>query len=360
MAFNGSGTFSRTNGTNSGSTVWQQDEAGSVDILSTLHDAHDQDLADGLSNTITKDGQTTVTANIPFGGFRLLNIGEATARTDAARTSQVQDGSFCYAGASSGAANVYAASITPAPLALADGMRVIFRAHQSNTGACTFNLNSLGAIAIRRGAAATALIAGSIQSTGMIELVYSSAGSCWMLTSQSQNARLDDIAGLGVTNHSSVFGNGSNLILKTPTEARTSLGAAASGVNTDITAVNGITLASWTPTVTAAGGMTTSSIAINEAKWQRVGGYIEFHVSVNLTLGGSATGFVFASCPVVGSAMNSNITFTCAATENGSAVSNPRWQYDSASNSIFVFKPGLADWVLGANASFHIQGKYSA
>jgi hypothetical protein len=39
--------------------------------------------AAGLSNVICKDGQSTVTADIPFGGHRLTNVGDPTADTDA-------------------------------------------------------------------------------------------------------------------------------------------------------------------------------------------------------------------------------------------------------------------------------------
>ncbi len=36
-----------------------------------------------ISTAITKDGQTTVTANIPFSNFRLTGVGNASAATDA-------------------------------------------------------------------------------------------------------------------------------------------------------------------------------------------------------------------------------------------------------------------------------------
>ncbi len=41
------------------------------------------DLATGLSNTICKDGQSTPTANITMGGFKITNIGAASATGDA-------------------------------------------------------------------------------------------------------------------------------------------------------------------------------------------------------------------------------------------------------------------------------------
>ena len=84
MAFNGSGTFNRTNGVNSGSGTWAADLAAGSLITAARHDTHDQDIADGLSNCITKDGQTTITANIPFNSKELTNVAamRSTSGTD--------------------------------------------------------------------------------------------------------------------------------------------------------------------------------------------------------------------------------------------------------------------------------------
>jgi len=38
-----------------------------------LHDAHDQDIANALSLTLSKDGMTIPTADLPMGGFRHSN-----------------------------------------------------------------------------------------------------------------------------------------------------------------------------------------------------------------------------------------------------------------------------------------------
>lgn len=74
-AFNGSGTFVIT-GTGlpyvTGTT-----------ISSTVANQLNADLATGLSTTITKDGQTTPTANIPMGGFKITGLGQATASGNA-------------------------------------------------------------------------------------------------------------------------------------------------------------------------------------------------------------------------------------------------------------------------------------
>ena len=63
MAWNGSGTFSRTNGTHTGSSTWVQDRDAGDYILASRHDTHDQDLADGIGACITKNNESKPTAH---------------------------------------------------------------------------------------------------------------------------------------------------------------------------------------------------------------------------------------------------------------------------------------------------------
>lgn len=76
MAFNGSGTFVRL-------YSWLTDRNNGVKIQATRMDDEMDGFATGLSNCITKDGQTTITANIPFNNKRLTGLGAATAGSDA-------------------------------------------------------------------------------------------------------------------------------------------------------------------------------------------------------------------------------------------------------------------------------------
>lgn len=78
MAWNGSGTFSRTNGTATGSNVWAQDKAASRKITSTLHDNHDEDLATAINNCLAKDGQNAMTGNLNMGAQDITNINQIT------------------------------------------------------------------------------------------------------------------------------------------------------------------------------------------------------------------------------------------------------------------------------------------
>jgi hypothetical protein len=73
--FNGSGTFLISSVGNPVTTA--------TTISSTWANALTADLATGLTTCITRDGQSTPTANIPMGGFKLTGVGLATATGDA-------------------------------------------------------------------------------------------------------------------------------------------------------------------------------------------------------------------------------------------------------------------------------------
>ena len=81
MSYNGSGLFQIN-------TAGQPVVTGTV-ISSTAFNALTADLATGLSTALTKDGQTTPTANIPMGTFKITGLGNGTAATDSAAFGQL-------------------------------------------------------------------------------------------------------------------------------------------------------------------------------------------------------------------------------------------------------------------------------
>ena len=125
-------------------------------------DAEMDDIATALTQSLSKDGQTVPTANLPMGGYRHTNVDDAAARTDYARADQVQDGTFCTLSSVSGADTITAT----APVSMAAyvaGQQFAFVSAGANTGAVTLNINSIGAKAVtKRGA--TALTASDIAS----------------------------------------------------------------------------------------------------------------------------------------------------------------------------------------------------
>jgi hypothetical protein len=160
MSFNGSGTFQIN-------TAGQPVVAGTV-ITATAFNALTADLATGLSTCVTKDGQTTVTANLPMGGNKLTGLGAGTLGTDSARLSQVQGGISSLLGVSG--IDTITGSGSPQVTTYATGQMFWFVASGTNTGAATLNIDSLGAKSITRGTAA--LAAGDIISGSVALVVY--------------------------------------------------------------------------------------------------------------------------------------------------------------------------------------------
>jgi hypothetical protein len=124
LAFNGNGTFLRV-------MNWTNDALSGIKIRADRHDAEDDNLAQGLSQCITKDGQTTITANLPMANYRHTGVGEATAATQYARYDQVLLGKtvWAVAGGSADALTATYAIPTAAPV---DGQLYYVRATAAN------------------------------------------------------------------------------------------------------------------------------------------------------------------------------------------------------------------------------------
>jgi len=160
MAFDGSGTFNRVHD-------WTDDRDASVNITASRVDAEADGFATGLTNCITKDGQTNPTANLKMNSNKHTGVAAGTDLTDYADVASVQKSSYLYALAS-GSPTVYVVTLSPAPAAYTTGMTVIFKvgSGDTNTGACTINVNTLGAKSIKApdgsNPEAGAMIAGQI------------------------------------------------------------------------------------------------------------------------------------------------------------------------------------------------------
>ena len=119
MAWSG-GSFTRTNGTYSGASVWQSDASAAIDIEADRHDTHDKDLADGINNCLTKDATNSPTAHAQW-----VNTN--------------------YYGAAAGSSGNYTLALSPAATAYYSGMKVAFKANHACGAGATLNVNSLGA-----------------------------------------------------------------------------------------------------------------------------------------------------------------------------------------------------------------------
>ena len=160
MSYNGSGTFNIN-------SAGQPVVSGTV-ISSTAFNALTADLGTGLTTALTKDGQTTPTANIPMGTYKITGLGAGTATTDAVRLGQLQNFGINTLITVAGTDTI-TGTVSPSLTAYTAGQIFSFVVGTTNTGAVTLNIDGLGAKAVTR-TGAIALVAGAMV-TGQIALV---------------------------------------------------------------------------------------------------------------------------------------------------------------------------------------------
>lgn len=157
MPRNGSGTYTLPAG---------QPVTTGTTISSSTHNAFAADLANALTASIAKDGQTPATANLPMGGYKHTNASSATARTEYATAGQVQDGVLHALTSVAGTANSITATAPVSMAAYATGQRFSFVVATTNTASATLNVNSIAAKTIKKNGtqdvAAGDLLAGSV------------------------------------------------------------------------------------------------------------------------------------------------------------------------------------------------------
>jgi hypothetical protein len=152
----------------------------------------------------------------------------------------LKSGTVNYAVNTSSTANAYAVALAAAITAYSDGLEVKMKPGTDNTGACTLNVNGLGAIAIKR-QDGTDAAAGDLVGASPITLVYSGA---------SNTFRLPPLANAQVT----AAANSATAAANSATAASNSAGqAAASASNAATSATNASNSA------TAAGNSATSA-----------------------------------------------------------------------------------------------------
>lgn len=80
MPYNGSGSFTLV----AGNPV-----VTNTSISSVTHNSTETDIANGLTNCLTRDGQSPATANIPMGGFKITGLAAGSASADSTNYSQL-------------------------------------------------------------------------------------------------------------------------------------------------------------------------------------------------------------------------------------------------------------------------------
>ena len=260
MPWNGSGVFNRTTGIFTGAVVWADSKGAGRTVNTDDHDTHDEDIATGLENCVTRDGQNQPSANLPMGTFRHINVGNAAARTDYVAAGQLQDQTLSHVLPANVGGTGDAITLSPpvAITAYTAGQRWSFVAEANNTGATTINVNALGTRAVQK--LGQALVASDIETGDLV--VVEDDGTQFQMLTMPRTAELlavIDASGNEVVNFDSVA---SAVVELTVTNAATgnspTISATGDDTNIDIT---------YTPKGTGSnvlgGPMDTNDQAIN-------------------------------------------------------------------------------------------------
>lgn len=106
------------------------------------------DLAAAVTQSIARDGQTTITANLPMNGFRHTGVGNPTARNQYATLSMVQDAGHVRLTDVLGT-NAITGNLPGNPTALVVGQIVELIPASANSGPVTLNIGGMGAYPVR-------------------------------------------------------------------------------------------------------------------------------------------------------------------------------------------------------------------
>lgn len=105
MPYQGNGIFVRV-------YSWVVDAANGVFVDATRTDTDSDDIADGLSNCVTRDGQSPALDDIPMGGFKITGLAAGTAATHAVNYGQVFTNPTFAALTATGAINFAGGTVT--------------------------------------------------------------------------------------------------------------------------------------------------------------------------------------------------------------------------------------------------------
>jgi hypothetical protein len=130
------------------------------------------DIASALTQSLSRDGQTTPTADLTMGNFKLRSLANAIARTDAVNAGQVQDNQLVVLSSIGGTGDAITASTVPAITSIATDSKWVYTPTATNTLTNpTININGLGAKTITQ-SSGVGLWSGALVVGTPYELLY--------------------------------------------------------------------------------------------------------------------------------------------------------------------------------------------
>jgi len=149
------------------------------------------DLANALTDSISKNGVTTPTANLPMGGFHHTAVTDATAADQYVTAKQEQSNVLKILTAVTMAVqDVYTASLVLAPASFTRDQVLILEFPAVNVGAATININGSGARSLLM-AGGGPLVAGVLKTNTPYFIIYD--GTNWRVFQDASNLTSGDI-----------------------------------------------------------------------------------------------------------------------------------------------------------------------
>jgi len=186
MAFNGSGVFNRIHN-------WVADRTNSINITASRFDTEQDGIASGLTNCVTKDGQTTITANLKMSSKKHTGVAPASARDHYLDVAAAQDGKIYHAVTVGSDSDSVILTLFPTVTAYVTGMEVRWISSGSNTGSANLAVDGLSLTRLVTGTSST-LIANQIPSAAMVAAIYQGPG-LWALQTPSETFNNLTVAG---------------------------------------------------------------------------------------------------------------------------------------------------------------------
>lgn len=84
MPFTTTGAFERLHN-------WEEDRLNGIEIVTDHHDAEDDNFADGLSQTLLKDGRAPMEGTLNMGGFPITGLSNGVNKQDAVTKAQLDE-----------------------------------------------------------------------------------------------------------------------------------------------------------------------------------------------------------------------------------------------------------------------------
>lgn len=163
MADNGSGTFTVDT---SGTPVVSQ-----TTISPTMFNSLLAELEAAISNRICKDGQTTITHNIPMNSKKFTGLTAGIDANDSCNISNLMNNTGVYVSTVGGTVDAITLTPLPAATSYVPGQEFLFIASGANTGATTVNVSGIGVKALTKNGT-TALSAGDIGASAIVQIIY--------------------------------------------------------------------------------------------------------------------------------------------------------------------------------------------